>query len=200
MSFGGWTHKMRLITESAELLSETVAASLTPPVLTVRGRLKISVAGVVSGHPVTIAVAGTDGGAAANDSLTFSISRDLTTDYFYDTISSLACSGQVGTETVIIKLIDGANHEVKAEVESDLIHCTFREVHAGSRIYEMFGVVDSSLFYLRCPSRIALTAISKFRVIDRVIGGTYRVCRPVRAIHVPGTNKVRELETYALEA
>lgn len=193
-SLAGWTHKMRQEAESAVLLTQTLPATITPPSLSsLRGKLKVAISGADPTGTVTIV--GLDGSTAVTDTFTFAVARFYITDYFYTTISSIVATGITGT--MVISLVDEANQDIMIETESALINCTFREVGQGSRLYEAFGVVDASLFYLRFPARIELTSTSKFRVNG--FDGSFRVVRPIRKLFLPGTKICREKETYAVQ-
>lgn len=191
-SLTGWTHKLRLLEESAILLSQAIAATITPlPTISQRGKLKVTVSGTDPSGSVTIT--GLDGSTVVTDTLAFLEARDLITDYFYTAFSSIVTSSLTGTIT--ITLVDEANQDINVQTESDPYNCTFREVAGGSRLYETFGIVDSSLFYLRAPRRVGLDSDSVFEVIG--FDGSFKVARPVRKLFLPGTKICREVETYA---
>lgn len=196
-SLTGWTHKIKLIEKSSVLLNQSFTSEITePPVLPTRAKLKVELLG--QSCTGTVTVSGFDNLETHIESLNYDGPRAFITDYFYTTLVSIKPEGfdELYPPRLVISLVDDYNHEITVGVATRKCNCTFRQLSDGSRLYQTFGIVDKSLFYLRLPSRVPITPTSEF-LVEGYPNTVFKVERNIRNLYLPGTKICREKETYA---
>lgn len=193
----GYAQKLQLITESNLLLEEAATASMSVDVQPVSPAFLRAEISAGSG---SVTFNGTDeNDTVISETLNYSAARDYVTGYKFKSVTGITTS-LTGSPVLTVTAENDSGEPLNATTVGAATSGAFYEMNTGNRIYQVLGITDKVLYYVRLPKKweALINNTVKFKVVGRG-DAIYQCASAISRVYIPGTNAYGEIQFYATE-